>query len=114
MVLQQYRCKGFLSRVASYSSHHRWPRPTHKLPRGRRRIIPGEEFQYWRWASALSLAVSGSSGEGGEDDTPLRTVMKEVRTYLERDGPSLSQEKNADAVCSLAPAEGLVSTSVVL
>lgn len=37
--------------------------------------------------------------------------MKEVRTYLagEGDGSSSSPEKNADAVFSLRPAEGLVS-----
>ncbi len=38
--------------------------------------------------------------------------MKEVRTYLGGDGASASQEKNPDAVCSLAPAEGLVSAAV--
>lgn len=94
-------------------------------PREHDRIIPGEEFQYWRWASALSLAVSCSSRDSAEDDdgsssssTPLRTVMKEVRTYLGSEEASssashsiLTQEKNADAVCYLSPAKGLVSAA---
>lgn len=47
----------------------------------------------------------------------LRTVTKEVRTYLggeegsSSSSSSSNQEKNADAVCCLRPAEGLVSAA---
>ncbi|CAM9346290.1 unnamed protein product, partial [Scytosiphon promiscuus] len=87
------------------------------------RIIPGEEFQYWRWASALSLAVSGSSGDrdDAEEDreTPLKGVMKEVRTHLVGAGgagaaSSPSPAKHADAVCCLRQADGLVSWAKTL
>lgn len=86
--------------------------------------MPGEEFQYWRWASALSLAVFDGSfkgrggGKGGtnhdsaedsddddDDGETLRGLVKELKAF----SPGSAAEKSADAVCTLRPATGMVT-----
>ena len=88
------------------------PPPTPLHPTwARHRITPGEEFQYWRWASALSLAVAESGG-GTRVAGPagsFKSVVRGVKASSSGPDGSQSPEKNADAICTLRPQEGLVS-----
>lgn len=95
-------------------SHRCHDSPVRARYRGYFSIVPGEEYQYWRWASALSLAVSTGhaaakgalQGMSGQEEEPgsLRGVVKELKASY----PGGTGEKSADAVCTLRAGTGKV------